>query len=99
MPYIISGKETVMETLAIIFLLIAAVMSAVVLLKIAAAPIKLIFKLILNALSGFLLLLIANLVSGFFDFSIPINFFNCIITGAFGIPGVALIVLFKIIFL
>ena len=88
-----------METMALIFLLIAAAMSAVVLLKIAAAPIKLIFKLMLNTLSGFLLLILANFISGFFDFSIPINFINCIITGAFGIPGVALIVLLKIIFL
>lgn len=88
-----------METMALIFLLLALVMSAVVLLKIAAAPIKLIFKLMLNTLSGFLLLILANFISGFFDFSIPINFINCIITGAFGIPGVALIVLLKIIFL
>ena len=88
-----------METMALIFLLLALVMSAVVLLRIAAAPIKLIFKLMLNTLSGFLLLILANFVSGFFDFSIPINFINCIITGVFGIPGVALIVLLKIIFM
>ena len=88
-----------METLAIVFLFIAAVMSAVVVFKIAAAPIKLIFKLLLNALSGFLLLLLANLVSGFFDFSITINFINCLISGVFGIPGVAFLVLLKIIFI
>ena len=88
-----------METLAIIFLLVAALMSAVVLFKIAAAPIKLIFKLMLNALSGFMLLLIANLISGFFDFSIPVNLINCTITGVFGIPGVAFLVLLKILFL
>ena len=88
-----------METLAIVFLFIAAVMSAVVVFKIAAAPIKLISKLLLNALSGFLLLLLANLVSGFFDFSITINFINCLISGVFGIPGVAFLVLLKIIFI
>ena len=88
-----------METMALIFLLIAAVMSMIVLLKIAAAPIKLVFKLLLNALSGFLLLLLANFVSGFFDFSISINFINCLITGAFGIPGVAFLILLKLIFM
>ena len=87
-----------METMAIVFLIIAAVLSAIVVFKIAAAPIKLIFKLMLNAVSGFLLLLFANLISGFFDFSIPINLINCIISGAFGIPGVALLVLIALMF-
>ena len=88
-----------METLAIIFLFIAAALSCVVVLKIAAAPIKLIFKLLLNALSGFLLLLLANLISGFFDFSVPINLLSCILSGAFGIPGVAFIILIQFIFM
>ena len=84
--------------MVIVFLIIAAVLSAIVVFKIAAAPIKLIFKLMLNAVSGFLLLLFANLISGFFDFSIPINLINCIISGAFGIPGVALLVLIALMF-
>ena len=88
-----------METMAIIFLLIATIMSAVVVFKIAAAPIKLIFKIFLNAVSGFLLLLLANLISGFFDFSISINFINCLISGVFGIPGVAFLILLKLLFL
>lgn len=88
-----------METIALIFLLIGAAMSMVVVVKIAAAPIGLMFKLLLNALSGFLLLLLANFVSGFFDFSISINFINCLITGAFGIPGVAFLILLKLIFM
>ena len=86
-----------METLSLIFLFIAAALSCVVVFKIAAAPVRLIFKLLLNALSGFLLLLFANLISGFFDFSVPINLFTCIVSGAFGIPGVALIVLIQFI--
>lgn len=88
-----------METLSIIFLAIAAILSCVVLFKIAAAPVKLVFKLMLNALSGFILLIIANLISGFFDFSVPINLLTCILSGAFGIPGVASIILFQILFM
>lgn len=88
-----------METMALIFLFIAFIMSFVVVFKIAAAPIKLIFKLMLNALSGFLLLLMANLISGFFDFSISINFINCLISGIFGIPGVAFLILLKLLFI
>ena len=88
-----------METLAIVFLLLAAVLSVVVVFKIAAAPIKLIFKLMLNALSGFLLLILANFISGFFDFSIGINLVSCLISGIFGIPGVAFLILLKLIFI
>lgn len=88
-----------METMALIFLFIAFIMSFVVVFKIAAAPIKLIFKLMLNALSGFLLLLMANLISGFFDFSISISFINCLISGVFGIPGVAFLILLKLLFI
>lgn len=86
-----------METMSLIFLFIAAALSCVVVFKIAAAPVKLIFKLLLNALSGFMLLLLANLISGFFDFSVPINLINCIVSGAFGIPGVALIIVIRLI--
>jgi len=86
-----------METMAIVFLIIAAALSCVVVFKIAAAPIKLICKLRLNALFGFMLLLLANLISGFFDFSVPINLLSCIISGAFGIPGVALLILIQLI--
>lgn len=88
-----------METLAIIFLILAFILSAVVLFKIAAAPVRLIFKLMLNALSGFVLLIIANIVSGFFDFSIPINLLSCVISGVFGIPGVALLILISYLFI
>ena len=80
-----------------VFLLIAAALSCVVIFKIAAAPIRLIFKLLLNALSGFMLLLLANLISGFFDFSVPINLLSCIVSGVFGIPGVALLILISFI--
>ena len=86
-----------METLAMLFLIIAVIMSAVVVFKIAAAPVKLIFKLLLNAVSGFILLILANLVSGFFDFSIPINLLSCMVSGVFGIPGVALLILISFI--
>ena len=76
----------------------ALVISAVVVLKILAAPLKLIVKILLNALTGFLLLILANLISGFFDFSLPINLLNCLISGVFGIPGVILLVVLRLIF-
>lgn len=88
-----------MNILAALFLITIVLMSIVVVAKIAAAPIKKIFKLLLNALSGFLLLIVANLISGFFDFSIGINLLSCLISGVFGIPGVAFLILLKLLFI
>lgn len=81
-----------MDLLSTVLLCVGVAVAIYVLLKIMAAPVKLAVKLLLNAVTGFLLLLLANFISGFFDFSIPINFLTCVISGAFGIPGVILVV-------
>ena len=88
-----------METLSLLLLLAAVVVSVLVVLKIFAAPIKLVFKLLLNMVSGFLLLILANLISGFFDFAIAINLVNCLISGVFGVPGVILLIVIKLLLL
>ena len=86
-----------METISVLLVLAAAVLSVVILVKILAAPVRLVFKLLLNALCGFLLLIVVNIISGFFDFSIEINLVNTLISGCFGIPGALLLVLLKIL--
>ena len=87
-----------MDIVSTVLLVAGVVIALYVLLKIIAAPIKLIIKLLLNALVGFLLLFLANLISGFFDFSIPINLITCLISGIFGIPGVIFLVVLKLLF-
>ena len=80
-------------------LIIAAIaLSMVVVIKILAAPVKLVFKILMNAASGFVLLIVANIISGFFDFSLPIDFINCLVAGVFGIPGVAFLIVIKLLF-
>lgn len=86
-----------METVSVLLALAAVILSIVILVRILAAPIKLVFKLLLNALCGFLLLVVVNIISGFFDFSIEINLINTLIAGCFGIPGALLLVLLKIL--
>jgi inhibitor of the pro-sigma K processing machinery len=90
-------KGSQMETMSLILVLVAVVLSVYILIKILSAPIKKIFKLLLNALCGFVLLIITNIISGFFDFSIEINLLNVLISGCFGIPGTLLLVLLKIL--
>ena len=87
-----------METISVLLVLAAVVLSVVILVKIRAAPVKLVFKLLLNAICGFLLLVVVNIISGFFDFSVEINLVNTLIAGCFGIPGTLLLVILQLLF-
>ena len=87
-----------METISVLLILAAAVLSVVILIKILAAPVRLVFKLLLNALCGFLLLIVVNIISGFFDFSVEINLVNTLSAGCFGIPGALLLVILNFLF-
>ena len=87
-----------METASLIFTAVALVLAAIVVIKLIAAPVKLVFKILINAVSGFLLLIVVNFVSGFFNFSLPMNSLNCLISGVFGIPGVAFLIVLKLFF-
>ena len=66
-------------------------------IKLISAPVKLIFKFIINMVSGFVILLITELVLGFFDISLGFSIFNCLVAGVFGIPGVIVLVLIKLL--
>lgn len=63
--------------------------------KLLKAPIKLAFKILLNALSGLIVLMIVNFLGSYIDIGLSINWFNCIIAGIFGIPGVVLLFVFQ----
>ena len=87
-----------MDVITNILLIAGIVVALYVLIKILAAPIKLIFKLLLNTALGFLLLFLANFVGGFFNFYIPVNLLTCLISGVFGIPGVIFLVIVILFF-
>ena len=59
-------------------------------------PIKLILKLVYNAIIGGILLWVVNFVGGHFDFTIAINPITALIAGFLGLPGVILLILFKL---
>lgn len=85
-----------METVSSILILAAIIIGVVLLIKLLAAPIRLIFKLMLNALIGFFVLIVVNIIGGFVDFSLTVNFVNAVIVGLLGIPGVVLLIVFKL---
>lgn len=61
------------------------------------APLKVILKLIINGILGGLILLLINVVGGIFSVTIAINPLSALIAGYFGLPGIILLFLLKII--
>jgi len=59
-------------------------------------PIRLVFRLIYNGLVGGAMLWILNYVGAYFGFAVPLNMATALIAGFLGLPGVALIVLYKV---
>lgn len=61
------------------------------------APLKFIMKLIVSGLLGALLLVVINLVGGIFSVTIAINPLSALIAGYFGLPGIILLLVLKLI--
>lgn len=59
-------------------------------------PIRLVFKLIYNGIVGGIMLWIVNYIGAYFSFNIGINPITALIAGFLGIPGVVLLILFKL---
>ena len=81
-----------METIAII---VIAVIAVLLILKLLTAPIRFAAKMLINALVGFVVLFLLNFVGGIVGLSLGINWFNALVVGIFGAPGVVLLLLLK----
>lgn len=59
-------------------------------------PLKLIFRLIYNGLIGGVMLWVVNFIGAYMGFSLAINPVTALIAGFLGLPGVVLLILFKL---
>ncbi len=64
--------------------------------RVLLMPLRLVFKLIYNGLIGGIILWLLNWVGAYFGFTIAINVATALIVGFLGIPGVILLVVFKL---
>ena len=64
--------------------------------RIFLMPIRLVFRLIYNALIGGAMLWVLNFIGGHFGFTIAINPITALVAGFLGLPGVILLILFKL---
>jgi len=69
----------------------------ILLLKLLLMPMKWTIKLAFHALGGFICLWLLNSVSGYTGLELPINTVTVLVSGTFGIPGIALIALLEIL--
>ena len=81
-----------------IFYAIISLIVLVILFKVFAWPIKMLGKLIINGILGVLLLVVVNFIGGPFGINIGVNIITALIAGFFGIPGVIVMVVFKLFF-
>lgn len=69
----------------------------VILFRALIAPIRLIVKLALHAAAGLLSLILLNFLAPFSGVLIPVNAVTVLVSGIFGLPGTALLILLELI--
>ncbi|HEX3011133.1 MAG TPA: pro-sigmaK processing inhibitor BofA family protein [Syntrophomonadaceae bacterium] len=85
--------ETANLVMAALFFLVVLYILAQVIVK----PIKLLWKLLLNSAVGLVLLMLTNYIGAYFAFAVPINLITVLITGFLGVPGILLVICFKLL--
>ncbi len=84
-----------MDKITIVFLVVVGVLLLVLLGKLFKTSLKWALKLLFNAIIGFAALLLLNYVGAPLGISLNLNWFNAIVTGILGVPGVILLLLIK----
>ena len=84
-----------MNHLPAVFLVVVGVRVLILLGKLLRTSLKWALKLLLNAVIGFVALFLLNYIGAPLGVSLNLNWFNAIITGILGVPGVILLLLIK----
>lgn len=69
----------------------------VILFRILLAPIRIVVKLALHAAVGLLSLILLNFLAPLSGVLIPVNAVTVLVSGIFGLPGTALLILLELI--
>lgn len=82
-----------------VLLVLLGVFVLLALLKLFAAPLKLTGKLLVNTLLGFALLGLLNVLGVLARLSLGLNLFNALVIAILGVPGLALLILLRLVFI
>lgn len=80
-------------------LAVFALFALLAVLKLFASPLKLAGRLLVNTLLGFALLGLLNVLGILAKLSLGLNLFNALIIAVLGVPGLALLILLRMIFI
>ena len=83
-----------MEKIAVFLI---PVLLGVILIKALIAPIRLAVKLALHVAAGLLSLVVINFLATFSGVLIPVNAVTVLVSGIFGLPGTALLILLELV--
>ena len=83
-----------MEKIAVFLI---PILLGVILIKALITPIRLAVKLSLHAAAGLLSLIAINFIAPYSGILIPINSVTVLVSGIFGIPGSALLILLELV--
>ena len=81
-----------------IVLYVAIGIAVLIVMRIFTLPVKWIFKLLLNTVLGFVGLFLVNWLGSYIGISLGINVVNAVVVGTFGIPGLILLLLLRLLF-
>lgn len=76
-----------------------AVFAFAAVLRLFAAPLKLVGKLLVNTLLGFALLGLLSVTGVLARLALGINLFNALVIAVLGVPGLGLLILLRLIFI
>ncbi len=82
-----------------VLLVLLGVFALLALLKLFAAPLKLTGKMLVNTLLGFPLLGLLNVLGVLARLSLGLNLFNALVIAILGVPGLALLILLRLVFI
>lgn len=88
-----------MENIQLIGIAVALLLLAVLFIKLFKTPLKLIFKLFFNTLGGFIALIVLNYFGAFIGITLGVNWLNALIVGIFGLPGIGLLLIVRLVLL
>ncbi len=84
----VTGLDPKVAAIAMVVLVLLAVF-------ILSKPIRLILKLLINTGLGFVALILINKFGAEFGIALGVDWVNAVVTGVFGIPGVAALLALK----
>ena len=82
-----------------ILLVLFAVFALLAVLRLFAVPLKLTGKLLVNTLLGFALLGILSALGVLAKLSLGLNLFNALVIAVLCVPGLALLILLRLVFI